>query len=170
MADQRLTDKGFISSIADADLIHIVDVSDTTANPLGTSKKSLWSLIKSTLKTYFDTLYVKISNLIEENIVGTAIENAAMTGTVNLDLDTFSYFKGELTGATTITVTNEPAFNTSFVKSLKINSTTTESITLPATWDVIGSYVADGSDNYFTIIFSNLTIAGANATCYINQV
>lgn len=57
MADQRLTDKDFISSIEDTDLVHVVDVSDTTANADGTSKKGLWSLIKSTLKTYFDSFY-----------------------------------------------------------------------------------------------------------------
>ena len=57
MADQRLTDKDFISSIADGDLFHLVDVSDPSANVNGTSKKGLFSLLKSTLKTYFDTLY-----------------------------------------------------------------------------------------------------------------
>jgi len=58
MADQKLTDKGSLSSFDDADLIHVIDVSDTTSSPQGTSKKSLWSLVKSTLKTYFDTLYL----------------------------------------------------------------------------------------------------------------
>lgn len=57
MADQKLTDKSSLIEIDDGDLIHIVDISDTTSSPQGTSKKSVWSLLKSTLKTYFDSIY-----------------------------------------------------------------------------------------------------------------
>lgn len=60
MAQERLTDRTSISTIADGDLFHAVDVSDLTDHPSGTSKKTLWSLIKSTLKTYFDTLYIDL--------------------------------------------------------------------------------------------------------------
>ena len=123
-----------------------------------------------TQRGYVDDAVSGITTPTEEEVIGTALENATMTGTVNLDLSTFSYFKGILTGVTTITVTNTPAVNKSFVRNAKINSATTESITLPVTWDVIGSYVADGTDNYFTIIFSNLTTTGENVTCYINQI
>lgn len=65
MADERLTDRTTLTEFADGDLIHVVDVSDTTDNPLGTSKKGLWSLFKSTLKTYFDTLYTSIDDGVE---------------------------------------------------------------------------------------------------------
>jgi hypothetical protein len=58
MADQKLTSRSSLTEFADNDVIHVVDVSDTTDDPTGTSKKSLWSLFKSTLKTYFDTLYL----------------------------------------------------------------------------------------------------------------
>jgi hypothetical protein len=57
MADQKLTEKGSLVDLADGDLIHVVDVSDVTSGADGTSKKSLWSLFKSTLKTYFDAIY-----------------------------------------------------------------------------------------------------------------
>lgn len=39
MADQRLTDKTEITSAADGDFLHIIDVSDTSGNVEGTSKK-----------------------------------------------------------------------------------------------------------------------------------
>jgi hypothetical protein len=105
----------------------------------------------------------------EEEVIGTASENATMTGTVNLDLDTFSYFEGILTGSTTVTVTNPPTVNKSIVRNLMIKSTTTQALTLPVSWTIIGEYLADGSDNYFTIIFSNLTTAGERVVCYISQ-
>jgi len=59
MADRKLTDTEIpaITSIANGDLIYIVDVSDTTDSPEGSSKKSTFTTIKAFLKTYFDTLY-----------------------------------------------------------------------------------------------------------------
>lgn len=61
MALQKLTDKTTLTTMADADVFHVVDVSDISSSPQGTSKKSLISLLKSFLKTYFDTLYGSIS-------------------------------------------------------------------------------------------------------------
>ena len=45
----KLTDKTALTEFADGDLIHVVDISDTTSSAEGTSKKSAWSLIVSTL-------------------------------------------------------------------------------------------------------------------------
>ncbi len=106
----------------------------------------------------------------EEEIVGTATYNGAMTGTVNLDLSTFTSFYGVLTGATAITVSNEPASGESFARSLKLSSTATESLTLPVGWKVIGTYSADTTINDFQIEFSNYPTVGALVTCYINQL
>ena len=49
----KLTDKPAASSLNDADIIHVVQ--DVATTPV--SKSSTWTLIKSFLKTYFDTLY-----------------------------------------------------------------------------------------------------------------
>ena len=68
MADERLTDRTTLSELADGDLIHVVDISDTTDNPLGTSKKGLWSLFKSTLITYFNTQYLR-------SVTGDSVDN-----------------------------------------------------------------------------------------------
>ena len=68
MADERLTDRTTLSELADGDLIHVVDISDTTDNPLGTSKKGLWSLFKSTLLTYFNTQYLR-------SVTGDSVDN-----------------------------------------------------------------------------------------------
>lgn len=50
----RLTDKETLATPAAADLIHVVDVSDTTANAAGTSKKSTISSITSTIEAGLD--------------------------------------------------------------------------------------------------------------------
>jgi len=42
----KLPSKSAIAALDDADLMHVVDVSDTTADPLGTSKKATLSQIK----------------------------------------------------------------------------------------------------------------------------
>lgn len=54
MADQRLTDRSELAAApADTDLVHIVDVSDTTDNASGTSKKIT---ITNLIKTYVEAL------------------------------------------------------------------------------------------------------------------
>ena len=55
MAKERLTDKTAHSSLDNADLLHIVDVSDTTSNDAGTSKKTLLSVLYAWIKAQIDT-------------------------------------------------------------------------------------------------------------------
>jgi hypothetical protein len=83
MANQKLTDKTSLTEFADGDLIHVVDVSDTTGSAQGTSKKSAWSLFKSTLKTYFDGFY--------QTTLGFTPENVANKENTTIDTDTTKY-------------------------------------------------------------------------------
>ena len=108
---------------------------------------------------------------LEEDIKGTATYNATMTGTVNLDFATFASFFGILTGNTTITVSNLPAPGESIIRSLKIKSTTTETLTMPTTnWHYVGTYVPDGSVYDFQIEATNFPTVGIYITCYINKL
>jgi hypothetical protein len=109
--------------------------------------------------------------LTEEQIDGTTVYDPSLTGGVVIDLATHTDAYYILTGAvtTTISVTNVPAVGLSFVRTWTIKSTTTEALILPVTWVVIGTYVADGSENYLTIRFSNFTTVGAKVICYITQ-
>lgn len=106
----------------------------------------------------------------EEEIVGTAIYNASVTGAFNLDLSSFAAARLILTGNTTLTVTNTPASGKSFVRSLKVSSTATETLTFPGTWEIVsGTYSADTTINDIQIEFSNFPTAGLIVSVYINQ-
>ena len=62
MANQKLTDRTTQTTLSDADLFATVDVSDLNDSPEGTSKKTLWSLVKSTLTTFFNAIFVQLAN------------------------------------------------------------------------------------------------------------
>ena len=121
MANEKLTDRTAASALADGDFIHVVDISDTTDDAAGTSKKSTWTLIKSFLKTYFDTLY--IGNLVEDTTpqLGGSLDtnsksineskgaDVASATALNLGADGNSF---DITGTTTITSINTEGIGT----------------------------------------------------------
>lgn len=96
------------------------------------------------------------------------IENTAATGTVNLDLSTFDSAKLNLTGDTTLTVSNTPPTGKTKVISIVITTATgVETLTLPVSWNKFGNY--DPSvRNKLTIEFSNFTTSGLEVDCFIN--
>lgn len=57
MANRKLTVLPELTAISDDDFAYIVDVSDTSESPDGTSKKTKFSRLKTFLKPYFDTIY-----------------------------------------------------------------------------------------------------------------
>src|SRR5690606_16129155 len=89
-----------------------------------------------------------VENISEEQIIGTATENTAATGTLNQDLNTFSDKYLTLTGNTTLTFSNTPASGKSFAKTMTIKSNATQTLALPAGYVIIGEYKATGVENY----------------------
>lgn len=64
MANRKLTDPSIteLTAISDNDISYVVDVSDTTESPDGTSKRFTFLSLKTYLKSYIDTqLYATIS-------------------------------------------------------------------------------------------------------------
>tara|TARA_R110000751_G_scaffold93304_1_gene182321 strand:- start:16644 stop:17759 length:1116 start_codon:yes stop_codon:yes gene_type:complete len=97
MADQKLVDKTAQTTLADTDIFATVDVSDLSASPDGTSKKTAWSLIKSTLAGLTESI-TGIKTFVNGLIVGTA------TGTSLVDsTDTQTDVAGTTYGAKFIT-------------------------------------------------------------------
>lgn len=74
MASTKISDMTSAVSVADADVVPIVQS--------GVNKKSAWSLFKSTLKTYFDTLYSPSSYAAIPRLSKTSL-SAAHTGTTS---------------------------------------------------------------------------------------
>lgn len=75
MADQRLTDKTEKATAADNDIFHVVDISNTSQSPFGSSFWMKLSTVKSFFKTYFDTLYVPLTRTLTIN--GTSFDLSA---------------------------------------------------------------------------------------------
>lgn len=95
------------TAIDDADYIPFYDSSATA------KRKSLWSNIKSVLKTYFDTLYNKITVAVSKK--GTASSSAFRKQVITIDnvdteIDGSAYMEQQVTlstsAATTVTFTN----------------------------------------------------------------
>jgi len=79
MALKRNSDLDELTTLADGDNITVRDVSDTTNQATGETKRSSWTSIKAFLKTYFDTLYNKyvLENHATKHVNGTDdIQNA----------------------------------------------------------------------------------------------
>jgi len=126
--DEKLTAKAAATVVADTDLTYLVQ--DVSTTPV--SKKLAWSLIKSTLKTYFDTLYQALVGALGTDLWVTSSATwtyvSATTFTVPTDLtavfkvgtrikltqttDKFFYVASSAYGApnTTVTVTGGADF------------------------------------------------------------
>ena len=128
MADQRLTDKTELAEQPNnEDFFHIVDVSDTSANASGTSKK------------------LKYSNLILQKAI---VSNIATT--YDIDWNTAEHWDLTMTANTTITESNIPIAGK--VKTITIELKGNFSPTLPVAWGVLGTY--DGTNGSQLVVQS----------------
>jgi hypothetical protein len=103
MADSKLTALGTVTTLADGDLVYVVDVSDTTDDPAGSSK----GITKANLATALGPT---------ENVIFTGTKTASQNingaeGTeVNVTWDVSSQDTGEVTsftsGDSTVQITN----------------------------------------------------------------
>ena len=100
--------------------------------------------------------------------IGIATENLTVTGTFNIDVSANDSMRLNLTGNTTLALTNTPASNETKVINLAITTTGgTETLTLPGTWNVYGTFDASVR-NKISIEVANFT-SGVEVDCFINQ-
>ena len=114
MSHTKISDLNTIVTIADDDLIPIVAASEVE------TKHSLWSLINSTLKTYFDSIY----------------PTKTTTDTLTLVAADWS--------------TNEQAITVTGVTSTSTNIIQIDSITMGDRWGAAKIYATDQDTNEIT--------------------
>jgi len=167
---QKLTDVNFgaFQSVLPA----VTTVADTDKVPFligSLSRMMTWVNFKAVLKTYFDTLYVLVSNFLEEKINGTAIENLTMTGSVNIDFNSHAHGKFILTGNTTWTFINTPVVGKSITRTYEVNSAVSQSLAITNTIQPFSSFLNDGSINFITVVASNTTTSGLKINVFFNS-
>lgn len=142
MADSKISQLTDYTTPLNADLIPVVDTANTT------TKKTTWTNIKATLKTYFDTLYVSVSSLVITTgktitfLKSISFTSADDTGTYTLPTGTKTLLA---TDGSAANLTSFPTFNQDTTgKSAKtdgLNSATTvvnvSSATAPSATQVL---------------------------------
>ena len=130
---------GYISTLTEktAALVNADQVGIADSEAANVSKKTLWSTIKSTLKTYFDTLYQAIltSNSVKANYLqNTPTDLGAANVTVDLSNSNGSYVTNLTTDGTITTAsmkyTNSAMFGTAINTNRGVNCSL--SVTDPA--------------------------------------
>lgn len=100
MADQRVTSLTAITSAADGDVLYIVDVSDTTDNAAGSSKKI-------TLSNFIANHEYVGTQLKQYSLTANALGN--VSGATTIDLSLGNYVTATSTALTTWTFSNAPS-------------------------------------------------------------
>jgi hypothetical protein len=114
MADTKITGLTELASsnIADTDVVPVVDISDTTMDASGTTKKWTWASLKADILAYIDdavaTLTNKTINLTSNTLVTTKAQLDAAVSDGNVlyvgDVTSNATHTGEVTGSTALTV------------------------------------------------------------------
>lgn len=94
----KLTDLTATTSIDNADLSMVVDVSDTSMAATGTNKKITWSNVLASIKTYTDTLYQAVGSYLTASSTDTLSNKSISLGS-NTITGTIAQFNTALTDA-----------------------------------------------------------------------
>ena len=99
----------------------------------------------------------------EEQINGTRLTNATVTGSTNIDWDLYSVFEFTLTGATTLVDVNLP--RGANVKTINMVIGGNQTLSFPAYWEALPN-----NDDYSTTVRNLLTITVINGTASSEDV
>jgi hypothetical protein len=114
-------------------------------------------------------IQIGVEDLLEEKINGTAVENLSMAGNMNIDFNSYVHGKFTLTGNTIWTFTNTPALGRSITRTYEVNSTITQSLSITNAIRNFGTYLADSSVNFITVVASNTTYSGLKINVFFNS-
>lgn len=101
-----------------------------------------------------------IEEISKASKVGVSVENTSVSGTYNIDLSKDNH-ELTLTGATTLSITDNPSVGETVVVTLYITSAVDQALTIPAGWTQYGStYANDGTRNQLALSVSNNAVGG----------
>lgn len=101
-----------------------------------------------------------IEEISENSKIGVSVEDSIVSGTYSIDLNKSNH-ELTLTGATTLSVANNPSVGETVVVTLYITSTVDEEIIVPGGWTQYGStYANDGTRNQLALSVSNNEVSG----------
>ena len=148
MSDSKISDLTTQSTIHDADLVPLVDTTDTSMSAQGTTKKSTWTTIVSYLTGKFNALYLGI---------GANAVSATTAFGATLDTD------GTLTANSDTNIPSQKAVKTYGDRAL--NTTLTRiPLNAPQGYMINGKFVPSVASNNLTVALKTLAGTDPSAT------
>jgi hypothetical protein len=151
MADKKITDFSAVTSVADADLLYVVDVSDTTDSAAGTSKKVTVGNVRESTALYYGI---------------TAAETAAAVTPI-----AYQYEPGNVLRYGDNTSPGVTDMQPAIQAAIDVASQNGGEVYIPAgTYLLTASTVANGTTYHLSIAADNVSVRGDGRATQINTV
>ena len=157
----KLTDQTELTSLADGDLVHTVDISDTTSSPQGTSKKI-------TITNFFARLLSRVNTFTKTNSI-TPVSLTSSGASIAVDGALSNLFKHTLTENTTLATPSNLVEGTTYLFYFKQHASSAKTLAFSSAYLFVG-----GTDPVIAATAGALLIISATyidgvLVCVFNQ-